>query len=147
VRSRALLAQKYSDKGLHVSDTELALKARVLGNAAVKYFDLRRKRTQDYVFSFDAMLEFNGNTGVYALYTYARATSLLEKVAAARPGEEAVAREEVMDWRPAVEAEAELVGVLLQHRDVLDRVCVLCERESVCLCECTYANVCMCEYV
>jgi arginyl-tRNA synthetase len=39
------------------SDEEMAHAAEVLGISAVKYFDLSRDRTQNYTFSFDAMLD------------------------------------------------------------------------------------------
>lgn len=38
----------------------------------IKYADLSHTRTQDYVFSFDRMLDDRGNTAVYLLYAYAR---------------------------------------------------------------------------
>lgn len=39
------------------SDEEMAKAAEILGISAVKYFDLSRDRTQNYTFSFEAMLD------------------------------------------------------------------------------------------
>lgn len=38
----------------------------------VRYADLSHDRTNDYIFSFDRMLDDKGNTAVYLLYAYAR---------------------------------------------------------------------------
>jgi arginyl-tRNA synthetase len=57
----------------------MAKAAEILGISAVKYFDLSRDRTQNYTFSFDAMLDPHGNTGVYLIYAYVRICSILRK--------------------------------------------------------------------
>ncbi|MDB6053734.1 MAG: argS, partial [Verrucomicrobiales bacterium] len=53
--------------------------ARVVGIGAVKYADLLPNRQSDYVFSWDKMLAFNGNTGVYVQYAYTRVRSIFKK--------------------------------------------------------------------
>ena len=53
--------------------------ARQVGIGAVKYADLSKDRQSDYVFSFDAMLAFTGNTAVYLMYAHARTRSILAK--------------------------------------------------------------------
>lgn len=55
--------------------------ARVTGIGAVKYADLLPNRQSDYVFSWDKMLAFNGNTGVYVQYAYTRIRSVFNKLA------------------------------------------------------------------
>ncbi len=50
-----------------------------MGISAIKYFDLKQSRTQNYVFSFDKMLNPQGDTGVYLLYMYVRICSIMEK--------------------------------------------------------------------
>jgi arginyl-tRNA synthetase len=52
---------------------------RVVGLGAVKYADLSKNRTSDYVFSWDAMLSFDGNTAPYLQYAYSRVRSLFAK--------------------------------------------------------------------
>ena len=61
------------------SDEEMEKAAEILGISAVKYYDLSRDRTQNYTFSFDAMLDPQGNTGVYLIYAYVRICSILRK--------------------------------------------------------------------
>jgi arginyl-tRNA synthetase len=51
--------------------------------AAIKYADLSSDRVKDYVFSFDRMLAFEGNTGPYLLYALVRIRSIFRKAAAA----------------------------------------------------------------
>ncbi len=53
--------------------------AQRVGIAAVKYFDLSRDRNNDYVFNWDQMLTFQGNTAPYMMYAYARIRSIYRK--------------------------------------------------------------------
>jgi arginyl-tRNA synthetase len=57
-------------------DSDLIKKVSV---AALKWTDLYRDREQDVVFDFDQFLSFEGNTGIYQLYTVARLNSILDK--------------------------------------------------------------------
>lgn len=59
--------------------------ARIVGIGAVKYADLLPNRQSDYVFSWDKMLAFNGNTAPYLLYAYARIRSILRKASSLDP--------------------------------------------------------------
>jgi arginyl-tRNA synthetase len=63
---------------------ELSLKeqskiAEAVGIGALKYADLSSNRTQDYVFDWDRMLSFEGNTAPYLLYVIARINSIFKK--------------------------------------------------------------------
>ncbi len=53
--------------------------ARAVGIGAVKYADLSKNRTSDYVFDWQAMLALEGNTAPYLQYAYARIQSLFAK--------------------------------------------------------------------
>jgi len=55
--------------------------ANVVGIAAVKYADLCKNRNSDYIFDWDSMLSFEGNTAPYLLYAYARIRSIFRKAA------------------------------------------------------------------
>jgi arginyl-tRNA synthetase len=52
---------------------------RRVGIAAIKYADLSRDRAGDYVFDWDTMLAFQGNTAPYMMYAYARIRSIYRK--------------------------------------------------------------------
>ena len=54
--------------------------ARILGLGAVKYADLSTHRTGDYVFSYDRMLRFEGNTAAFIMYSYVRTASIQRKI-------------------------------------------------------------------
>lgn len=54
--------------------------ARILGIDAVKYADLSNQRIKDYVFSYDRMLRFEGNTAAFILYSYVRVQGIKRKV-------------------------------------------------------------------
>lgn len=61
------------------SDEDKKNLAYVLAIGAIKYADLSKNRTSDYIFSFEKMLSFDGNTAPYLLYAYTRIQSLLKK--------------------------------------------------------------------
>lgn len=70
-------ANEQSRQG-HTEEEMLRL-SRIIGYGAVKYFDLKQNRTSDYKFSFDKVLDLNGNTAVFLLYSYARLCSIQRK--------------------------------------------------------------------
>ena len=61
---------------------ERAEVARIVGIGAVKYADLSKARTSDYVFSWSQMLSFEGNTAPYIQYACTRVSSLLRRAGA-----------------------------------------------------------------
>jgi len=66
-------------KNPEMNEAELKSIGDVVGISAVKYADLSKTRTSDYVFSFDSMLSFEGNTAPYLLYAYTRVSSIFAK--------------------------------------------------------------------
>ncbi len=66
-------------KNPDIDDAELARLAQTIGIGAVKYADLSKNRTSDYVFDWDQMLSFDGNTAPYLLYAYSRARSIFTR--------------------------------------------------------------------
>lgn len=56
--------------------------AKALGLGAIKYADLSCNRTGDYVFSYERMLKFEGNTAAYLMYSYVRVAGIKRKVQA-----------------------------------------------------------------
>ena len=53
--------------------------AAILGINAIKYSDLSCHRLKDYVFSYNRMLHFEGNTAIYLLYSYVRIQGIKRK--------------------------------------------------------------------
>ncbi|SDJ84662.1 arginine--tRNA ligase [Microbulbifer yueqingensis] len=80
-------AQKLvADKNPELGEEECAEIGRAVGIGAVKYADLSKTRTNDYVFNWDAMLSFEGNTAPYLQYAYTRVRSIFRR-AGTNPGE------------------------------------------------------------
>jgi arginyl-tRNA synthetase len=78
-RSYANLEVREKEQPQGFSEAEMKELSRKIGIGAIKYFDLKQNRTTDYSFSYDKMLDFNGNTAVYMLYSYARICSIKRK--------------------------------------------------------------------
>ena len=76
-RSEQVLIAKNREGDL--SPEEMKNVAKAVGYGAVKYADLHTNRLNNYIFSFDRMLDFKGNTAVYLLYAHARVCSILRK--------------------------------------------------------------------
>lgn len=74
-RARKLVREKNPD----IDDAEADKIAETVGVAAVRYSDLVQNRTSDYVFSWDKLLAFDGNTAPYLLYAAARIHSIFRK--------------------------------------------------------------------
>eukprot|EP01116_Phalansterium_solitarium_P020483 TRINITY_DN6063_c0_g1_i1.p1 TRINITY_DN6063_c0_g1~~TRINITY_DN6063_c0_g1_i1.p1 ORF type:complete len:657 (-),score=282.79 TRINITY_DN6063_c0_g1_i1:106-2019(-) len=79
IRERVAKDQEAGKADEPFSEEEIKELASALGCGSIKYADLRYNRTSDYVFSFDKMLEINGNTAVYLLYNYVRIRSIMRK--------------------------------------------------------------------
>ena len=78
-RAAKLLAQRDTE----LSEDELNAVARKVGIGAVKYADLSKNRTTDYMFNWDTMLSFEGNTAPYLQYAFTRVQSLFRKAGVA----------------------------------------------------------------
>lgn len=68
------LVEKKRDQELTADELKAAQKAIAYG--CIKYADLSHNRTNEYIFSFDKMLDDKGNTAVYMLYAYTRIRSI-----------------------------------------------------------------------
>ncbi|MEO7165701.1 MAG: arginine--tRNA ligase, partial [Chthoniobacterales bacterium] len=90
-------AQKIiEEKNPELPDAEKKEIAKTIGIAAVKYADLSQYRMTDYIFSWDRMLSFQGNTAPYLQNAYVRIRSIFRKA-----GEEFVAPNELVLTEPA----------------------------------------------
>jgi arginyl-tRNA synthetase len=62
-----------------LTESERTRIAEIVGIGAIKYADLANDRIRDYVFSWDRMLSFDGNTAPYLMYAHSRIRSILRK--------------------------------------------------------------------
>jgi arginyl-tRNA synthetase len=67
------------EKNPELGADEIARVAEAVGIGALKYADLSSDRIKDYVFDWDRMLAFEGNTGPYLQYAHARICSIARK--------------------------------------------------------------------
>ncbi|HDG1709289.1 TPA: arginine--tRNA ligase [Kluyvera ascorbata] len=111
-RARRLVAEKNPE----MPADELEKLANVVGIGAVKYADLSKNRTTDYVFDWDNMLAFEGNTAPYMQYAYTRVLSVFRK---AELEESAIINAEVTITE---DREAQLAARLLQLEETLNVV-------------------------
>ncbi|MGW0226885.1 arginine--tRNA ligase [Actinopolymorpha singaporensis] len=68
-----------AEKAPHLSAEEQAEVAQIVGIGALKYADLSNDRAKDYVFDWDRMLSFDGNTAPYLQYAHARIHSVFRR--------------------------------------------------------------------
>ncbi|SNC58450.1 arginine--tRNA ligase [Sodalis endosymbiont of Henestaris halophilus] len=74
-RARYLIATKNP----YMEAAELERLAQVVSVGAIKYAELSKNRTTDYVFNWDNMLSFEGNTALYIQYAYTRIASIFKQ--------------------------------------------------------------------
>jgi arginyl-tRNA synthetase len=111
-RAGVLISQRES--GLSTSAKQYV--AETVGIGAVKYADLSKNRTTDYIFDWDTMLSFEGNTAPYLQYAYTRVKSIFRN-----------AQQDMDTYQTAVSVasiqEHDLVVKLMQFDEVLESVC------------------------
>ena len=71
--------QTIDEKNPNLQGQERYDVARAVGIGAIKYADLSTERTKDYVFDWEKMLSFEGNTAPYLQYAHARICSIFRK--------------------------------------------------------------------
>lgn len=109
-RARKIIEEKNPE----LDETEKARTARIIGIGAVKYADLSQYRMTDYVFAWDRMLSFQGNTAPYLQNAYVRIRSIFRKA-----GEEENTSASIALAEPA---ERELAKRLCQFSEVVPTV-------------------------
>ncbi len=120
-RAETLVRQKNTD----LSEEEITEIAQKVGIGAVKYADLSKTRTNDYIFDWDSMLSFEGNTAPYLQYAYTRIYSIFRKAGIAL---EDFSADVIID----APQEKQLALKLLQFNDVIHQVAEDCYPHSLC---------------
>ena len=104
-----------TDKNPELGEAERHDIARTVGIGAVKYADLSKNRNSDYIFNWETMLSFEGNTAPYLQYAYARIKSIFR-----RSGVDAEAISSPISLQES--AERTLAMKLLQFTEATDSV-------------------------
>ncbi|MUK64823.1 arginine--tRNA ligase [Aliivibrio fischeri] len=110
-RATKLIEEKNKD----LSAAEKAKIATTVAMAAVKYSDLSKHRTTDYIFDWDNMLAFEGNTAPYMQYAYTRVASIFSKAGLSM--DELTGEVKITD-----EKEKALVAKLMQFEEAVQAV-------------------------
>jgi arginyl-tRNA synthetase len=120
-RAEQLVRQKNND----LDDQEIKEIARKVGIGAVKYADLCKTRTNDYIFDWDSMLSFEGNTAPYLQYAYTRICSIFRR-----------ANINLDDFSDKISIsqpqEKQLALKLMQFNDVVEQVAAECYPHTLC---------------
>jgi len=93
------------------SESEIEALAKVIGIGAVKYADLAINRESNYIFNWDKMLSFDGNTSLYMQYAYARIQSIFRRFDGELKGKIIIG--DALEHRLSV--------MLLRFEDILER--------------------------
>ena len=121
-RAYAIVREKNPD----MAEDELRQIATTVGVSAIKYADLSPNRTSNYVFSWEKLLSFEGNTAPYLLYAAARIKSIFRKAGASAEIDESAATPFETDEEMALARKImEIVGVLQSTIETL-RPHILC---------------------
>jgi len=118
-RASELIKEKNPD----IDDVDLATIAKKVGIGAVKFADLSKNRTSDYIFNWKTMLSFEGATAPYLQYAYSRIQSIFVK--AGSPNN-------VSNIAIIEPQEKALALKLLQLEDVIDAVISECTPNLLC---------------
>jgi arginyl-tRNA synthetase len=102
-------------KNPEMDQTEVDKIGKIVGISAVKYADLSKDRARDYIFNFDQMLSFEGNTAPYLMYAYTRVASIFNK---AGLDMNSIQGEIKLD----AEKEKDLANKLMQFPEILERI-------------------------
>lgn len=104
-----------TDKNPNLSKKEVSVISKKLGIGAVKYADLSKNRSNDYIFDWDSMLSFEGNTSPYLQYAYTRIYSIFEKISFSSEDNKG-------DLKISTNEERKLALVLLYFGETLEQV-------------------------
>ncbi|XBC41989.1 MAG: arginine--tRNA ligase [Buchnera aphidicola (Kaburagia rhusicola rhusicola)] len=77
IKRAKIIAKQKNPK---LSTNKLHFLAKKIGIGAVKYFDLSKNRSTNYVFNWDNVLSLDGNTAPYIQYAYTRILSIFKKL-------------------------------------------------------------------
>jgi arginyl-tRNA synthetase len=109
-----------TEKNPELPEDERRAIAHTVGIGAVKYADLSKNRNSDYIFNWETMLSFEGNTAPYLQYAYARIKSIFRK--AGNPSPTLPLSGEGANISVQESAERTLAMKLLQFAEATDSV-------------------------
>lgn len=113
------------DKNDGLNETEIESISQKVGIGAIKYADLSITRTNDYIFNWDTMLSFEGNTAPYLQYAYTRIRSIFRKAG--------VNSSDLTSHIKIIKNQEKTLALkLLQFESVIDQVAADCYPHTLC---------------
>ena len=97
---------------------------RSVAYGAIKYADLQNRRVCDYKFSFNRMLQFEGDTAVYLMYAYARIFNILRNSGLPLPIEAEI--------KPKQPDEIKLLKLILRFPEIVEKTANTMETHRLC---------------
>lgn len=83
-RATAIVREKNAEKAdkgqTPLTEAEIVASAAIIGTSSIRYAELSQNRTSDYVFAWDKLLSFEGNTAPYLLYAATRIKSIFRNL-------------------------------------------------------------------
>lgn len=135
IRLKALVAEAVerafaivSEKNPDLDESERRKIAETIGVAAIRYVDLMSNRTGDYMFAWERLLAFEGNTAPYLLYAVARIRSVFRKAGTSLEEISADGEKRV----PATDAEVALAKKLLGFSAAVQAACDELKPHHIC---------------
>ena len=113
------------DKNDGLNESEIESISQKVGIGAIKYADLSITRTNDYIFDWDTMLSFEGNTAPYLQYAYTRIRSIFRKAG--------VNSSDLTSHIKIIKNQEKTLALkLLQFESVIDQVAADCYPHTLC---------------
>lgn len=106
-----------AEKSPNLTDDERQEVSKMLGIGAIKYADLSTDRNNNYIFEWEKMLSFDGNTSPYLQYAHARICSIFSK--------DEIDRNSIRESKIILthEREVALARALIKFPEALDSAC------------------------
>ncbi len=108
---KALAKENLKERNPNLSEEELEKRAQIIGYSSLAFFILKFNPRSDFVFNPKESLSFEGETGPYVQYTYARICSILRKAAY---------KEKAPDFTEYSDKELALINTLAKYKDALE---------------------------
>ena len=113
------------EKNSTLSEEQIKDVANKVGIGAVKYADLSITRTNDYIFDWESMLSFEGNTAAYLQYAYTRISSIFRKAE--------INPKTLSASINIIESQEKALALkLIQFEEVIDQVALDCYPHTLC---------------
>ena len=122
-KAKQNILQKHPD----LDQKELKKRCQKIALAAIKWHDLKQSYEQDITLDIEQILKFEGNTGVYQLYTFVRLNSVFSKLGSKTSLDDKI----TTDWS-ILDIERQILQQIYILPDVLEQICIKYQPHLLC---------------